>query len=171
VAIKEATVHQGKTVPAGTIFSPYVNVTDKVKSQGVGLGITYKPLTSKDYLITASYSHATFSVDNEEYRTGFNTPENKYTFGFGNRKLTKNFGFNINYRWQESFLWESDFGSWEVPEFGVFDAQVSYKLSSVKTIVKLGGQNIGGGDYRTNFGSAFIGQQYYISLTFDEFLK
>jgi hypothetical protein len=41
----------------------------------------------------------------------------------------------------------------------------------MKTVVKIGGTNIGGGDYRTNLGSPFVGQTYYISLTFDEFLK
>jgi outer membrane cobalamin receptor len=51
------------------------------------------------------------------------------------------------------------------------DAQVSYKVTSIKTLVKVGGTNILGGDYRTNLGGPFIGQQYYISLTFDEFLK
>jgi iron complex outermembrane receptor protein len=171
VASKEETTHHGEVVPAGTIFSPYVNVTDKVKSQGVGIGITYKIIATKDYILNASYSWAQFDVENTDYRTGFNTPENKYNVSFGNRKLTKNLGFNVAYRWQESFLWESDFGSWEVPEFGVFDAQVSYKITPMKTVVKIGGQNIGGGDFRTNFGSAYVGQQYYISLTFDQFFK
>lgn len=171
VASKEATTHHGETLPAGTIFSPYVNVTDKVKSQGVGIGVTYKILPSKDYILNASYSWAQFDVENTDYRTGFNTPENKYNVSFGNRKLTKNLGFNVAYRWQESFLWESDFGSWEVPEFGVVDAQISYKITPMKTVLKIGGQNIGGGDFRTNFGSAFVGQQYYISLTFDQFLR
>jgi iron complex outermembrane recepter protein len=172
VASMDETTHQGKVLPVGTIFSPYVNVTERVKSQGIGVGITYKVFPTKDYLVTGSYSYATFDVEGDsEYRTGFNTPENKFTVGLGNRKLTKNFGFNLNYRWQEEFLWESDFGSWIVPEFGVFDAQVSYKLSAIKTVLKVGGQNIGGGDFRTNFGSAYVGQQYYISLTFDQFLK
>ena len=109
--------------------------------------------------------------DNSEFRAGFNTPENKFTLGIGNRKLTKNLGFNVTYRWQDEFLWQSDFGSAMIPEFGVMDAQVSYKVSSIKTMVKIGGSNLIGGDYRTNFGGPFVGQQYYISLTFDEFLK
>ena len=173
VVSKEEADHQGKTLPAGTVFSPYVNVKDKVNSTGIGVGITYKPIPEKDYVLTASYSYAKFELAdaNSDYRTGFNTPENKITVGLSNRKLTENFGFSINYRWQDTFTWESDFGIWDVPEFGVFDAQVSYKLSAIKTILKIGGQNIDGGDYRTNFGSGFVGQQYYVSLTFDQFMK
>jgi hypothetical protein len=77
----------------------------------------------------------------------------------------------INYRYQGEFRWESSYGIWNVPEFGVIDAQLNYKLTPLKTVVKIGGTNIGGGDYRTNLGAPFIGQQYYISLTFDEFFN
>jgi iron complex outermembrane recepter protein len=172
IASKEATTHQGTEVPAGTIFSPYVNSAATVSSLGIGVGITYN--LPANFQVNANYNYATFEEDKDqdpEFRAGFNTPENKFNVGLSNRKIVKNLGFNINYRWQEEFLWQSDFGSWEVPEFGVVDAQVSYKVTSIKTLVKVGGTNILGGDYRTNLGGPFIGQQYYISLTFDEFLK
>ena len=58
-----------------------------------------------------------------------------------------------------------------MPSYGVIDAQVNYKVSSIKTIVKLGATNVGGPDYRTNFGSSFIGQTYYVSLIFDEIMN
>jgi outer membrane cobalamin receptor len=77
----------------------------------------------------------------------------------------------LNFRWQDTFKWESTFGIWQVPEYGVFDAQVNYKISSIKTIVKLGGTNLFGGDYRTNLGGPFVGQQFYLGLTFDQFLN
>lgn len=172
VAAKFATVHQGRTFAPGTIYSPYRNSPEDVTSTGVGVGLTYNFL--KGYFVTGNYNYATFDSkqsDGSTFRAGFNTPENKFNIGVGNRKVTKNFGFNLNFRWQDSFLWQSDFGDWTVPEFGVFDAQVSYKIPSIKTIAKLGGSNLFGGDYRTNLGGPFVGQQYYISLTFDEFFQ
>jgi outer membrane receptor protein involved in Fe transport len=171
-ALKTATTHHGIAVPAGTIYSAYVNFPEDVSSYGAGLGVTYN--LPKYYTLNGSYSFATFDGDDEEddgSRAGFNTPENKFTVGIGNRRVTKNFGFNINFRWQEEFLWQSDFGSWNVPEFGVLDAQISYKVPSIKTLFKLGGTNLAGKDYRTNLGGPFIGQQYYLSLTFDEFFN
>jgi outer membrane receptor protein involved in Fe transport len=170
--LKSPTTHQGNTVPAGTIYTPYVNFPEDVTSFGIGLGLTYN--LPKGYTLVGNYNYATFddnSEVNSQFRAGFNTPENKFNVSIGNRKLTKSLGFNLNYRWQEGFLWQSDFGSWNVPEFGVFDAQVSYRLPSIKTIVKVGGSNILGGDYRTNLGGPFVGQQYYLSLTFDEFFN
>ncbi|HYF69705.1 MAG TPA: TonB-dependent receptor [Ohtaekwangia sp.] len=172
VASKEETIHQGEVIPAGTIFSPYVNSPATVSSYGIGLGITYN--LPSNFQLLFNYNYSTFDEDTDQdpaFRAGFNTPENKFNIGVANRKVVKNVGFNVNFRWQEGFLWQSDFGEWEVPEYGVIDAQVNYKVSSIKTIVKIGGTNLFGGDYRTNFGGPFVGQQYYISLTFDEFLK
>lgn len=170
--LKNPTTHHGNPVPAGTVYSAYVNSPQDVTSFGVGLAVTYS--LPKYYALSGTYSYATFDDNtdgNSEFRAGFNTPENKFTVGIGNRRVTDNFGFNINFRWQEDFLWQSDFGSWVVPEFGVLDAQISYKVPSIKTIFKLGGTNLAGGDYRTNLGGPFVGQQYYLSLTFDEFLN
>ena len=170
--LRSPTTHQGNPIPAGTVYSPYVNFPEEVKSNGVGLGLTYN--LPKGYSVMGSYNWATFDdnrSENSQFRAGFNTPENKFSIGIGNRKLTKALGFMVNFRWQEEFLWQSDFGDWIVPEFGVFDAQVSYKVTAIKSIFKLGGSNLFGGDYRTNLGGPFVGQQYYLSITFDEFLK
>jgi iron complex outermembrane receptor protein len=170
--LKNTTSHHGEPVPAGTIYSAYINLPQDVTSYGIGVGLTYN--LPRNFAINGSYNFATFddnSEGNSEFRAGFNTPENKISVGIGNRKVTDNLGFHVNFRWQEEFLWQSDFGSWVVPEFGVLDAQVNYKVPSIKTIIKLGGTNLGGNDYRTNFGGPFVGQQYYLSLTFDQFLN
>lgn len=171
-ALKNGTTHQGQAVKAGTIYSPYTNFPDDVTSYGIGLGINYS--LYKGYTLNASYNYATFEDNrdaNSSFRAGFNTPKNKYSIGVSNRKLTKNIGFNINYRYQDEFLWQSDFGEAMIGEYGVMDAQVSYKITSIKTTAKLGGTNLFGGDFRTNFGGPFVGQMYYLSLTFDEFFK
>jgi len=170
VASKNATTHQGNPLPPGTLFSPYFNSTEDVKSYGVGLGLTYN--LPQNFVLNGNWNFADFDAnESEEFRANFNTPKNKFSVGLGNRKIAKNFGFNVNYRWQYKFEWQSSYGIWEVPEFGVVDAQISYKATPIKTIIKIGGTNIGGGDYRTNLGAPFVGQQYYISLTFDEFLN
>lgn len=170
VAVKAPTQHQGNTVPAGSLYSLYNNSFENVTSSGVGLGLTYS--LPRNFTVNGSYSYATFEANETvDFRAGFNTPENKFNIGLSNRKVTNNLGFNINFRWQEGFLWQSSYGVWNVPEFGVLDAQLSYKLSPLKSMLKVGATNLGGGDYRTNLGAPFVGQMYYISLTFDEFLK
>ncbi len=164
------TSHQGNAINPGTLFSPYTNSKEDVKSYGIGLGLSYS--LPRNFVVNGSWNYAAFSAnESEAFRAGFNTPKNKFTVGLSNRKIVKNLGFNISYRWQTQFEWSSTYGVWDVPEYGVVDAQINYRLSAIKTVLKVGGTNIGGGDYRTNLGSPFIGQQYYISLTFDEFFN
>lgn len=170
VAIKNPTTHQGRAVNAGSLYSPYTNSTRDVTSLGVGLGLTYS--LPKNFIVNGNYNYADFTAnEDKDFRAGFNTPRNRFSVGIGNRKIIKDLGFNINYRYQESFQWQSSYGNWIVPAFGVLDAQLNYKVSPIKSIIKIGATNLGGGDYRTNLGSPFVGQQYYISITFDEFLN
>ena len=172
IASKFPTSQRGNPINPGSLFSPYLNSTSEVTSLGVGIGFTYNIF--RGYNLYGNYNYATFDIDSNadsDFRAGFNTPQNKFSIGFSSRKVFNNFGFNVNFRWQEGFLWESSFGIWNVPEFGVLDAQVSYKVSNIKTIIKIGGTNLLGGDYRTNLGAPFVGQQFYLSLTFDEFLN
>ena len=90
---------------------------------------------------------------------------------FANRNVTDNFGFAINYRWQDAFIWESSTGKGVIPAFGTLDAQVSYRLENLKSVLKLGGSNILNERYITSFANPNIGAIYYLSITFDEFFN
>lgn len=150
-----------------------VNADGTVNAQGIGVGLEYS--INKGYTIggNASYNEL---LDQEDllaqgFRASYNTPEWKFNLKFANRKVTENLGFSINYRWQDAFIWESSFGEGVVPAFGTLDAQVSYKVSNLKSIVKLGGSNILNERYTTSFGNPRLGAIYYISVTFDEFFN
>ena len=167
---KVATEHQGQQINAGTFWLIAANSPSKIKSNGFGLGLTYN--LPNNFVLTGNYTHTTFSGKQPEgFLTQFNTPKNRYNFGIENSKVTKYLGFNINFSYQDAFLWESQFGTGTMASYGLVNAQVNYTIPSLKTVVKLGGTNIGGSDYRTNFGSSFIGQTYYVSLVFDDLLK
>jgi outer membrane receptor protein involved in Fe transport len=173
VAAKLPTTHQGVVSAPGRLFSLYNNSPQEIKSYGVGLGLTYS--LPKNFIVNGNYNWADLDAEETaEFNAGFNTPNNRFSVGIGNRKVAKNLGFNVNYRWQEDFIWVSSFGNnlpAVIPSFGVLDAQLNYKVSAIKSMIKVGATNLGGGDYRTNLGSPFVGQQYYISITFDEFLN
>jgi iron complex outermembrane receptor protein len=171
VVNKVGTTHQGKAIAAGSLWAPYTNLTQEVKTYGVGLGLSYS--LPQNFVVNGNWNWAGFEAPGSsvDFQSNFNTPKNKINVGLSNRKIVDNLGFNVNYRWQTAFEWQSSFGVWQVPQFGVVDAQLNYKVSSIRSMIKIGGTNIGGGDYRTNIGSPFVGQQYYISITFDEFLK
>ena len=47
---------------------------------------------------------------------------------FGNREVVKNLGYNIVWRWQDSYLWESPLATGHVPAYQTIDAQVTYRV-------------------------------------------
>lgn len=168
--------------PGGrSIFSMPINRTETIKSWGWALGLDYK--LPKNYTIGGNVSYNTLSNLAELSETGFqpsfNTPEYRYVLNFANREVVKNLGFALAYRWQGEFAWQSSFVAPAVssqqlsvmPAFGTFDAQVSYKLKSLKSILKVGGSNLFNDGYRQAWGNPTVGTMYFVSLTFDEFLN
>ena len=167
---KIATIHQGQQIDAGTVWSLSANSPTKLKSDGFGFGLTYN--LPNNFVLTGNYTHTTFSGEQPQgFLTQFNTPKNRYNIAIGNSKLTENLGFNVNFSYQDAFLWESEYGIGNMPSYTLVNMQVNYRLPSLKTIVKIGSTNLAGGDYRTSYGSSYIGQTYYLSLVFDDILS
>ena len=169
---KAPTSHQGQPIPGGpingTTFSAYTNVDQEVTSFGAGVGAAYKLNRNFDFF--ANYSYATFSLDDETFEAGFNTPENRFNVGVNAKNLVDRFGFGLSYRWQQEFLYESSFGTGIVPSFGVLDGQVSVKIPEIKSTIKIGMNNILGDNYITNVGNPTIGSIFYAQITYDDFL-
>ena len=154
-------------------FGFNINTDGTVDAHGFAVGLDYS--LDKGYTLGGNVAFNQLLDQDDLIRQGFraayNTPEWRYNIRFANRKLTDNFGFNLVWRWQEAFLWESSFGQGIIPAFQTLDAQVSYKLPSLKSIVKIGGSNVLNERYTTSFGNPRMGAIYYIAITFDEFLN
>jgi outer membrane receptor protein involved in Fe transport len=152
-------------------FSVYTNLNKRISAQGFVFGAEYV-LGTRGYKFGFNYN---WNKLNEElgggYLSEFNTPEHKFNLTFGNRKVTDNLGFNVAYRWQDEFLWESSFAQGIVPAAGIVDAQVSYKVKGMKSIFKLGGSNLFNDRYVLNYGGPTLGAIYYFSITFDQLMN
>lgn len=163
------------TVGKENTFSIPTNVDRTLTAQGFAIGVDYNLSPQKGYKIGANYNWNKLKDADQLAADGFlaefNTPEHKYNVTFGNRRVTDKFGFNVSYRWQDAFLWESSFAQGEVPAIGTIDAQLSYRLKEMKSIIKLGGSNIGNERYTLNYGGPTLGAIYYLSLTFDQLMK
>ncbi len=147
-------------------YSTYTNSAATINSYGASLGLSTKVFG--DFDLGGSYTYTKLDFDQSsdpDLMTNFNTPEHKFKATFGNTELFKNFGFNIAYRFSDDYFWEATFGEGVVPEFHVLDAQINYRVPSIKTTIKAGATNITGKEYFTAFGTGFIGSQYYVSLT------
>jgi hypothetical protein len=84
--------------------------------------------------------------------------------------LTNKIGFNLNYRWQNSFIWESNFGVGKIPSIHNIDAQVTYDIKKLHSKIKIGGSNIFNNYHTTSFGSASVGALYYVTLLLNDII-
>jgi outer membrane receptor protein involved in Fe transport len=150
-----------------------VNIGEDVKSSGFGFSAEY--YLGGGYTLGGNISQNVLkSLDDltaQKYNVAFNTPEWRYNLKFGNRKVTDRLGFNLTYRWQEAYLWQSAIGSGVIPAFGTMDAQISYDIPGLKAKLKLGGSNITNNRYTTSYGNPRIGAVYYLQLNLSDLLN
>lgn len=101
-------------------------------------------------------------------RNFFISPENRYNITLSNPKVIKNFGFSIAYRWTSEMWVEQGTtqGDIMLPSWSTVDASVTYRLSNIKSMIKLGGSNLLNKYYSQGYGLAQIGGLYYVSFNY-----
>ena len=158
------------TVGEENTFQTYTNFNQTVTGAGAAFGIDY--MLGRGYTIGANYNwNRLIDGLGENFLNEFNTPEHKANVSFSNRSVIENLGFNVMFRWQNEYFWGATFGSGDVPAIGTVDAQVSYKLSGIRSILKVGGSNLINTRHVLSYGGPTLGAIYYVSLTFDELLN
>ena len=88
---------------------------------------------------------------------------------FGNTAFgkTKRLAFNVTYRWQDKFYFEGDLGNGNIPVVQTLDAQFTYKLPKIKSLIKLGANNLLNQYYYNGIGNSFVGGLYYVSFGYN----
>lgn len=98
---------------------------------------------------------------------GFNTPRWIYNLSFGNPSVMRHFGFQLNYRHQSSYLWQSSLATGNVAAYSTVDAQVQYNAPKNWLGIKLGATNLLNKYYYSFIGGPSIGGFYYCTITVD----
>ena len=151
-------------------YRVYTNAKNTYHSFGSSLSVTYN--LYKRYIVggVINYNDIQSTASNDIFITGFNTPRLSSNISFGNSEVIKHVGFNIVWRWQDSFLWQSQLVNGTVPAFSSLDAQVSFTLPKVHSTIKIGGTNVLDNRYLQYAGGPTIGAMYYASITVDGLL-
>ena len=163
------------------VFSMPANSSETITASGWALGLSYA--LARGYTLAGNIANNTlnnFTASNEVQYSSFNTPQYRYNLTFSKRTSNASkIGFSVNLKHQDEFLWQSGFvqpsdsdiplfTNTTVPAINNVDAQVSFKLSSLKSILKVGGTNLGGSPYYQAYGNPSIGSMYYVGITFDQ---
>ncbi|MBZ5856045.1 TonB-dependent receptor [Flavihumibacter profundi] len=150
-------------------FSIPLNISDKVTTYGYGLGLDYR--IYKAFTIGANFSSDILQDVPANYVAFFNSPKYRFNASISNNALgkSKRFGASVSYRWQDAFYYEGDFANGSVNSINTLDAQVSYRLPKIKSVVKIGGNNILNQYYFNAVGNSFVGGLYYVSFGYNIF--
>ena len=143
----------------------WTNSKTIVRNYGGGLSLTYN--FYKNFTITSNTSFAKLKnvANNDGFEEAFNTPRWIVNVGINNAALTKNIGFGVNYKYQESFLWQSALASGTVPKINTVDAQLTYNLRNKGVQIKVAGTNVFNNHYVSFIAGPTIGAFYYVNFT------
>ena len=143
------------------------NVDQKVQSQGAGLTLSYAFAPA----LTVSGNYSYNNLITKDFKVGtqsfFNTPKNKFNLGLDGQALDRTLSYNVNYRWVDSFLYESTFATGTVPTTQTVDAQVGYTVKSLHTTAQVGGTNLLDATNYQVYGAPSYGRLVYVGLLFD----
>jgi len=152
---------------ARNVYSLPVNASGKVTTFGFGIGLDYR--LPKNFQVSTNLS----SDELEDLPAGqvsfFNSPKYRFNASLANNGFgpSKRMGFNVAYRWQDTFFYQGDFASGQVPAFQTVDAQLSLKLPKTKSILKVGANNLLNQYYVNAVGNAQVGGLYYVSFGYN----
>jgi iron complex outermembrane recepter protein len=152
-------------------YRVYTNARNTYYNWGSSLAITYNFYGKYAINGNINFNNMNSSSTTDLFVTGFNTPQWSSTLSFGNPQVRKNLGFNITWRWQNAFYWESPLVNGSIPAFNVLDAQVNYSFPRQHTIIKLGGTDLLNHQYLQYAGGPTLGAIYYVAITIDGLLK
>ena len=180
--VSVTTASRPAEINALNVFSISTNTPVDVKTAGWGLGFDY----SLPGGFTLGLNGARNKITNqkelpaENQQVGFSTPLYRVNANVGNRNIAgTGFGFSVAWRYQEAHDGPTGIASTlvsqqrlaYVPQFNTLDFQVSKKIASIKSIIKIGGNNVLGNAYYTGFGNPTVGSTFYVGITFDELLN
>ncbi|MES2882729.1 MAG: TonB-dependent receptor, partial [Bacteroidota bacterium] len=148
-------------------FSVVTNVPEEVKTYGGGASIEY--VLPANFVVGANFSSDKIKNVPAGFRSFFNAPDFRTVLSLSNTGFGKNkvLGFNIAYRYQTGFLYESEFIEGDVPAYHTIDVAFNVRIPKIKSMFKLGANNLLNQYYQSAIGNPSVGGLYYVSFAFN----
>jgi len=156
-------------------FRYSANSQNTVTTQGFSIGLNY--FLSRYYKLVGNYSWNKLNTEiDDPIIPAFNTPEHKYNIGISGRAVplkflgnnANKFGFNINYKWVQGFIFEgSPQFSGFIENYGLLDGQINYKIENINTTIKIGASNLLNNQVYQTYGGPLVGRLAYASILYE----
>jgi hypothetical protein len=147
-------------------YSLVVNAPGQVKTYGWGFSADY---LFRGYKVGVNVSSDVLNNVPAGFRAFFNSPKYRTNLslghdGFGKKKIV---GFSFAWRWQDSFFFQGDFANGQLPAFHSVDGSINFRVTKIKSLIKVGGSNLMNSYYRTAIANPAIGGLYYVSFAYN----
>ena len=147
------------------LYRMWTNSKTQSLNYGGSVGLTYS--LYRDYQVGGNFTYAKLSREKfgDGLEDGFNTPSWAYNLSLSKLAGSQSIGFQINYRQQAGFQWESALASGWLEGYGTLDLQVSKLILKEVGSLKIGATNALNRYYYSYLGGPKIGGFYYSTLT------
>jgi len=163
------------------VYRVAANATGIITTQGFSLGGNYYMNRELAFNFNYSWNKLVNAGKDTVIIPAFNTPEHKYNVGLSGRDMITeiplpgggsytlaNWGFNINYKWIQGFVFEgSPQFTGPIDSYGMVDAQINKTFLNLNTTLKLGASNLLNNKVFQVYGGPLVGRLAYVSLNFE----
>lgn len=148
-------------------YRMYTNSHSVIYNFGFSAGLNYQ--WNKTLALSANTTFAKLrNTENQDgLEDGFNTPKWIYHVSVSKKNLANHIDATIAYRWQSSYLSQTFLVSGQVPAYSSLDAQVTLRIPAIKSLIKLGANNLLNHYYTSFLGGPSIGGMYYLSVGYN----
>ncbi len=103
---------------------------------------------------------------NDGLEDGFNTPKWISNISINGNDIYKKSGFNLTFKYQSEYYWQSFLINGNVPSVFNADCMVRYSFAKPAIEIKLGATNVLNNYYYSILGGPQTGGFYYTTLTY-----
>jgi outer membrane receptor protein involved in Fe transport len=144
----------------------WTNSKTIVHNYGAELDLLYMLNNRYSIFANASYQTLKRTSTNDGLEDGFNTPKWMVNGGVRTTNVYKKLGFNVTFKYQSNFYWQSFLVNGNVPAIFNADAMLQYSFTNPSLTVKMGGANVLNRYYYSMLGGPQIGGFYYTTFTY-----
>lgn len=145
------------------LLQVWLNADQPVTTQGLLVGAEYR--LDRAFVPSVNYTWSDIE-EVDDLILGFNTPEHKFNVG-ASGQLGPAFGYGVNYRWVDDYMYAMPFAEGMIESHGVLDVQASYELPSFGVTLLAGGTNLTGSENLTAYGAAPVERIVYAGLRYN----
>jgi outer membrane receptor protein involved in Fe transport len=144
------------------LLQVWANADKAVTTQGIVAGIDYLLTKKLNFNANYTYSHIN-EADVPGLILGFNTPTHKFNVG-ANGEPTKLLSYQLNYRYNTGYTYFMPIDEGFIEAFGTVDGQINYRLSALKSTLRVGGTNLLNANAVQVYGAAPISRVVYVGV-------